>query len=129
MLASKTTLHSFGKPKGAQRIFPKNFEYISIPPKAKIKFTITRKGNNEGNTELKNNFAPVKVYSIQLLGLSIMYTIKAENTKVYIKFLVLELRFRFFINKYKRMMIITMIRNRRLIKKNQSFRKDIIKYI
>ena len=76
-----------------------------MPPKAKIKFTITRKGNREGNTELKNNFAPLKVYSIQLLGLRIMYNINAENAKVYIRFLALELKFRFFINRYKRIII------------------------
>ena len=97
------------------RSFQKNFEYISIPPKAKIKFTITKKGNKEGNTELKNNFAPFKVYSMQFLGLRIMYTIKAENTKVKIRFLETELRLKLRINKYKRIIIAKITKYKRRV--------------
>lgn len=56
-----TIPHSFGSFIGRHNIGPSNLEYISMPPKAKIRFIMTRNGKSDGNTEKKKSFVPLIV--------------------------------------------------------------------
>lgn len=57
-----------GSLSGVHNILPKYLAYMFIPLYSMSRLHIIRKGNNEGNTEVKNIVAPFMVDSIHILG-------------------------------------------------------------